>query len=127
MLKLLLTTYVYVKVYENRFELRLLEGGVKPVTVTATKPFTTRRLLVGQFMAAERALREGLKDLFAHKWFPPSPVVVIHPLEMVEGGLSEVEDRVFKELAAGAGARKVIVWVGHELSDAEVSDRARNA
>jgi len=43
---------------------------------------------------------------------------------MIEGGLSQVEERVLRELAAGAGARKVFVWVGHELSDQEVIQRA---
>ena len=38
-------------------------------------------------------------------------------MEMTEGGLSQVEDRVFRELAAGAGAKEVLVWVGDELSD----------
>jgi len=49
--------------------------------------------------------------------------MVIHPIEMVEGGLSQVEERMFKELATAAGARKVSVWLGHELSDQEVVRR----
>ena len=42
---------------------------------------------------------------------------------MIEGRLSEVEERVLRELAMGAGASKVVVWVGHELSDAEVQEK----
>jgi hypothetical protein len=42
---------------------------------------------------------------------------------MAEGGLSEIEDRIFRELAIGAGARRISVWVGPELSDAEVKDK----
>jgi len=42
---------------------------------------------------------------------------------MTEGGLSEVEERVLRELAMCAGASKVVVWVGHELSDAEVKEK----
>jgi len=30
---------------------------------------------------------------------------------------------VLREVAIGAGASKVVVWVGHELSDAEVRDK----
>jgi len=41
---------------------------------------------------------------------------------MIEGGLSEVEERALREVAMAAGASKVVVWVGHELSDAEVRD-----
>jgi rod shape-determining protein MreB and related proteins len=51
------------------------------------------------------------------------PRIVIHPLEMVEGGLSEVEERIFREVAISAGASKVIVWVGKDLNDAEVKEK----
>lgn len=50
---------VYVKVYENRFVLKLCEDGELPTTVIATESFTTKHLLVGQFTAAERALKSG--------------------------------------------------------------------
>ncbi len=52
---------------------------------------------------------------------------VIHPLATLEGGLSQVEERLFQELARGAGASKVIVWVGAPLSDAEVLVKLRGA
>jgi len=45
---------------------------------------------------------------------------VIHPTEMVEGGLSEVEERVLRELALGAGARSVVVHVGLALAGCRV-------
>ena len=127
MLENLLAAAVYVKVYENRFVLKLLADGETPITVVSAEPFTTKRLLVGQFMTAERTLKKGFKDIFSSRWFLPGPSVVIHPIEKVEGGLSEVEERVLRELAVSAGANKVTVWVGHELSDAEARLRAKNA
>jgi rod shape-determining protein MreB len=126
MLEKHLTKAIYVKVYENRYVLKLLEEGELPISIVASEPFTTTRLLVGQFMAAECALKKGFKDVLSRKWFSPSLSVVIHPLEKVEGGLSEVEERVFKELALSAGARRAKVWVGHELSDAEALLRANS-
>jgi hypothetical protein len=48
----------------------------------------------------------------------------MHPLEMVEGGLSGVESRVFMEVADCAGANRIAVWVGHDLSDQEVLEKA---
>ena len=44
-------------------------------------------------------------------------------LEMVEGGLSSVENRVFMEVADCAGAARMAVWVGHDLSDHEVLEK----
>ena len=68
----------------------------------------------------------GLKTLISETrgltLFTPA---VIHPLATLEGGLSQVEEQVFQELARGAGASRVLVWVGAPLSDAEVLAKLR--
>lgn len=110
---------IYVQVRRNSFRLRFVEAH-KDRDVPASTPFTTTRLLVGEFKEAEALLRRAFYEEFSGKLFTPSPVVVIHPMEMVDGGLCEVEERLFRELAAGAGARKVFVHLGPALSDAEV-------
>jgi len=125
MLKQLLNGTVYVRVSKNQFRVRHVVDK-KEVIVSAFEPFTTKRLLVGEFAAAEKYLKEGVKKVHEGRWFAASPVIVIQPLEMIEGGLSQVEERVLKELAVCAGARKVVVWVGQELSDQEVVQRAKN-
>lgn len=48
------------------------------------------------------------------------PVVVLYPMDMVEGGLSEVEERVLVELAKSLGARKVLLHLGPVLTDPQV-------
>ena len=121
----LLSNTVYVKVTRNQFWVRHIEQQ-KEAVETALEPFTTKRLLVGEFTTAEKFLRAAIKKVHEGKWFSASPVVIIHPLEMIDGGLSQIEERAFMELAAGAGARKVMVWVGHELSDQEVINNAKN-
>jgi len=113
---------VYIKVFSNRFELRQIETG-KSISITSSNSFTTTRLLVGQFTEALESCKNGMKQLHERKWFSPSPIVIIHPMEKIETGLSEVEVRILKELAVGAGARKSTVWVGHELSDQEVMSK----
>lgn len=115
---------VYVKVYENRLVVKALDISQQPVTVRAAPPFSTSRLLVGQFKVAEAALKSAIKELFSSRMFSSSPVIVIQPMEKIEGGLSEVEHRVLQELAAAAGARKSVVWVGEALSDSEVRRHA---
>jgi rod shape-determining protein MreB and related proteins len=114
---------VYVRVSKNRFRLKNIDTGAI-AEVTPTPGFTTTRLLIGQFGAAEAALKEALKKVVGGGLFAVSPRIVIQPLEMADGGLSEVEERALRELALGAGAAKVVVWLGHELSDAEVRTRA---
>ena len=124
MVRQLLSNTVYVKVTKNQFWVRHIENQ-KEAIEPAQEPFTTKRLLVGEFSVAENYLKRAIKKVYEGKWFSASPVVIIHPLEMIDGGLSQIEERAMMELAAGAGARKVVVWVGHELSDQEVADNAR--
>jgi hypothetical protein len=120
--RLMMSQTVYVRVWRNKFTVRAIESGAQ-IDVAPATPFTTQRLLVGHFTNTESALRDALRQATGPGWFKPSPEVLMHPLEMVEGGLSEIEDRIFRELAIGAGARRVAVWVGPELSDAEVKDK----
>jgi rod shape-determining protein MreB len=93
--------------------------------VQAPEPFTTSRCLIGQFVRAETLLKEALKRLPKDGFLRLATRIVIHPVDMVEGGLSEVEERVFREIALGTSAAKVVVWVGHPLSDAEVKEKLR--
>ena len=113
---------VYIRVWKNRFRLRNIGTGAES-EVTATSSFSTSRLLVGQFQVAQSALKDAIGKVIGKGLFTASPGVVVQPLEMIDGGLSEVEERVFRELALGAGAAKVVIWVGHELSDSEVKGK----
>ena len=113
---------VYVRVWKNRFRLKNIATGIE-AEVTPTPGFSTSRLLVGQFRTAQSALKDAIGKVIGKGLFTGSPGVVIQPLEMIEGGLSEIEERVFRELALGAGAARVVVWVGHELSDSEVKEK----
>lgn len=108
---------IYVQVRKNAFRIRYIEGKQER-DLLARNPFTTARLLVGQFREASALLGEGIGSLGGRGLI--RPVVVIHPTDMVEGGLSEVEERLFVELAMGIGARKTLVHLGPALTDAEV-------
>ncbi len=67
-------------------------------------------------MQAEALLTRLIKGVRSNGLFAAKPRLIIQPLEMTEGGLSMVEERVFLELGAGAGARHVKVHVGERLS-----------
>ncbi|QJR13579.1 hypothetical protein [Usitatibacter palustris] len=112
------TAYVVVKT--NQFRVRHLESG-REGTFDARPPFTSARMLVGRFSVAGPLLKRAMKEIVQGSFFKVAPRVLIHPMEMSEGGLCEVEDRLLHELALGAGAAKVVVWAGSQpLSDAEV-------
>jgi len=122
MLTGLLAKPLYVRVRKNQFRVRNLESTAE-TTFDAQPPFTTSRQLIGQFLVAENLLKRAVKEMSKGGIFAISPRVLIQPLEMVEGGLSEIEERVLKEVTMGAGASKVVVWVGRELSDAEAKEK----
>lgn len=89
-----------------------------PNTVVVN-PFSHPRSLLGDFQLAEKLLRKLIVDLYGHRVLRPAPVVVFQPLEKLEGGLTAVEERAFKELCAGAGGREVHIWTGRRLTDQE--------
>jgi hypothetical protein len=120
-----LSSVLYVRVMRDAMLVRDVVAG-KEVRMSAVRPFTGRRLLVGDFPAAEETLKKGMVEVMKGRaWFRPAPVIVMHPLEMIEGGMSQVEARLLYEMAMGAGAAKAIVWSGEPLSDPQVNEKAR--
>jgi rod shape-determining protein MreB len=84
------------------------------------RPFAHPRSLISDFLIAEKLLQQLVRRLIKGKPFRASPVMIIHPLEKLEGGLTQIEARAFQELAAATGAREAHVWVGRELQDHEL-------
>jgi len=113
-----MNTHLYVQISVDSITVRNVGSG-ESVTRQAAPAFTTQRLLVGQFAIAEALLRSAVKEV-SPRFSLGSRFFVVHPLEMIEGGLSEVEQRVFMELAGGAGAVRTLIWTGERLSDQEV-------
>lgn len=79
-------------------------------------PFSHPRALISNFVAAEKVLQHIIHTLSKHKFLAASPLTVIHPMEKLEGGLTQIELRAFKELALGAGSRESVVYQGSELN-----------
>ncbi|GAB4178342.1 MAG: hypothetical protein Fur005_40600 [Roseiflexaceae bacterium] len=117
-LNLAFTDLLYIQVRTNQFSVRNISTQQEQVFF-ATNAFTTQRLLIGDFDAAEQTLTLALKAL-SRRYVLWRPVAVIHPLELIEGGLSPVEQIVLRDVVLNARARKSLVWVGHLLSDDEV-------
>ncbi|HEU4664023.1 MAG TPA: hypothetical protein VFS55_08330 [Dokdonella sp.] len=114
---------IYVRISPNAFHARNVSSGLETKTVAST-PFTTSRLLVGEFTAAELVLSAQLASLAPVSLFR-SRRIVMHPLAMIDGGLSEVEARVLLELAESCGASRAVVWTGPMLSDDAVARELR--
>ena len=115
-LKRLLGRDAYVQVFKNRIWVRNLDNG-QTLDEAALQPFSTTRLLVGDFEAAQRHLTGLFHRLYSKRIITPSPRVLIQAREQNEGGLSLVEKRVLLELATVAGASDAFLHEGSELSD----------
>lgn len=121
LLKRLFSVDLYVRVYKNRFLITNLSGSGVEKSFIPEQPFTTRRHLVGEFIPAEACLRQAVREISGFRFFQPSTIMILHPVDMMEGGASSVEQKVFLDLTFGAGARNVIFWFDSELSAAEAS------
>ena len=114
---MLFSNTIYIRIYENRVHIRNIDDR-KEIELTTTSPFTTERLLIGNFTVAQTLLTKGVKIVMGKKFF--APIFLMHPIEKIDGGLSQVEERVLKDLAIIVGAQKIVLWVGHELTDKDV-------
>jgi len=109
---------IYVQIRNNALTIRSPKEK-KTIKLDAKKIFSTKRLLVGEFTIAVELLTEGIHQ-FTNSFI--APTIIIHPIENIDEKLSEVEEKIFKELAMSAGAIKVKLWLGKELKDEELLD-----
>jgi hypothetical protein len=108
---------IYIKIHRNSVTVRNISSRTE---ATATGIFSSSRLLVGAFSEAAKLIKELQSQVAPTYFFKAGHVAVIHPRDMVEGGLSQVEERIFAELALGTEARKFVVHVGELMSDERV-------
>ncbi|MCW9048323.1 MAG: rod shape-determining protein MreB [Gammaproteobacteria bacterium] len=135
---------LYVQIWENRIKitntstLSIIEE--KPLVECKTKadgkiiitaignkagvesinPFSHPRTLFSDFHIGEKLLQELIKKAIPGSFISIAPCVIIHPMEKIEGGLTMIEGRAFKEMAYGAGARKTVVYVGVPLLPTQI-------
>lgn len=105
---------------------RILGVGVSARSAIAglngevVNPFAHPRSLVSDFTVAEALLIAVVRQVLGGTLFRPTPRIVMHPLGDPAGGFTQIERRAIREMALGAGASKVVIWVGRTLSDEEL-------
>ena len=114
---------VYASIYTDRIVARNVDDD-REIERLAKIPFSHPRMLVGSFSAAQICLKEAVTEAKG-SGFSLATVIVVQPMDRLEGGLSQVEERLLHELAMGAGAYKALVWVGQRLSDDEVKAKVK--
>lgn len=103
---------IYVQVFADRFVATNMDSGAHAAT-SRDPASVSPRMLIGDFAVAQhdikgivKSVRRGLR----------APNLLIHPMERIDGGITQVEHRVFVELGLGSGAARVRVHTGGVLS-----------
>lgn len=98
------------EVYQSNLDAEVING------------FDHIRSIVGNYMAAAKTVEQFIKKVDLKKpWrIFSAPFVIIHPLEKLEGGLTQIEIRGLQDIGYRAKAHKVYVWTGRILMDEEV-------
>ncbi|WP_419240329.1 rod shape-determining protein [Photobacterium leiognathi] len=107
-----LSPYIAIETKGNKKNVLAVGDKAKSLAgsnITVLNPFDHKRSFVGNFAYAEKLLQHAVREVLSKSRFAISPRIVMHQLEKVEGGLTDIEERVLKELAMVAGAREVLV------------------
>ena len=115
---------VYIKIFENKVEVRNCNGN--GVTASESDFFSSTRNLVGSFNIAEALVKKTIEKVIKKRLLRKAVFGLIQGIDKSEGGYSEVEERVLRELAFGAGCFNVVVWYGNHLSDEEVIEKYKS-
>lgn len=111
-------TDIYVQVFIDHVRAKNIGSGATS-DIMPPEPFSHPRALVGNFTVAEMAVKAALAEVKGTKLFHTTRVLM-HAMDRIEGGMTQIERRVLREMALGAGAGKVDIWEGHVLTDDEV-------
>lgn len=114
---------LYICLRRDQITLRHIESR-REKTLNAEVSFSNERLLVAQSTPLTRQIKQGMQSVLPGVGF--APVIVMHPQEMIDDGISEVEEKSFTEIGYALGARQVVVVTGPTMSDEEVAMAAAN-
>lgn len=111
---------IYIRVFENKIELRHLDNG-KTVVRNSKEPFSNDRLLVASLGISIGFIKEMILEVRKKSLFPARLAVLIQPMEKIEGGISEVEQMIFRDLILQIGGRFAYIHPKQNyLTDEEV-------
>ena len=90
----------------------------------AEASFSNPRMFIGNFTEAQSLIKKAVTSVKG-SGLQLLLRILVHPTELVIGGLTQIEKRVLHELAHGAKAGKVFIWLGLDLSDEEVKAKLK--
>lgn len=91
-------------------------AGLADANVVTINPFSHPRTLLADFYVAEKILQHAFSTFARSRFLRVRPKTILQPMEKAEGGLNAIECRAFRELAMGAGAIAVTLYLGPPLA-----------
>ena len=113
---------LYIQVFADRFVIRSIASG-RSQTVPRDMTYASPRMLIADFTMAWHQLRNGIKSV---RQGILAPELLFHPKELFDGGLTQVEHKVFADLGTRVGASRVGLWVGDDLPAEDVRRAIRD-
>ena len=88
-------------------------------SITVRNSFNHPRVCIDDFEIAQVTINHFIFKV-VNKRSLFKPIVILHTTRLLEGGLSQIENRALRELGEAAGARQVFIWTGRDLNDKEL-------
>lgn len=104
---------IYLNLYKNKAKVCRLDTG-ECITRESEKPFSNSRILLGEFEIAENFLKGIIMELTKGSYFPPSLKIIIHQMELTEGGLSSTEKRALRDSCMHLNAKEIFIYEGKD-------------
>ena len=101
---------IYILFYKNRIKVYRLDNGLS-IERNAVIPFSNSKILFANFTEGERFLSSLISELVPKlgRFFSRSLIVLAHQLEMINEGLSQVEERALIDAIRHSSAVDVFV------------------
>lgn len=119
---------IYLKIYINKIEVIRLDSE-ELSQVISTEPFSSNRLCVSDYNVAELTIRNTINDLVKQrKFWGYSFRILIHQLDKIEGGLSQIEKRALRDIGEQVGGSYVIIYEGEKplsIEEAKIEIQAK--
>ena len=101
---------IYILFYKDRIKVYRLDNGLS-IERNAVIPFSNSKILFANFTEGERFLSSLISELIPRlgSFFSRSLIVLAHQLEMINEGLSQVEERALIDAIRHSSAVDVFV------------------
>ena len=122
MFKFLKPDIFYIKVYINAVEIKNIRTGAI-LKRESEKPFSHQRLIIGDIETAQTFIASVIQDITGTKIkvLNKTIKIALQPMENIQGGLSKIEKRSFRDISDFCGAMEVsILDHRRNASDSEI-------